>query len=91
MIRTCLVAAVAVLAAGCTMTPTVTKVSTTMTPREIREAGLVCKQIVPIDSNVPRTICASQAAWDSYNERARVATDDLLAKGRELGNAFGRP
>jgi hypothetical protein len=80
-----------VLAAGCTMTPTVTKVSTTMTPREINEAGLVCKQIVPIDSNVPRTICASQAAWNSYNDRARLATDDLLARGRELGTGFRQP
>jgi hypothetical protein len=62
-----------------------------MTPREIREAGLVCKQLVPIDSNVPRTICASEAAWASYADETRLATDDLLAKGKELGNAFGRP
>jgi hypothetical protein len=55
------------------------------------EAGLVCKQIVPIDSNVPRTICASQAAWNSYNDRARLATDDLLARGRELGTGFRQP
>jgi len=91
MIRICLAATTAALVAGCSMTPTVTKVSTTMTPSEIHEAGLVCRQLVPIDSNVPRTICASETAWASYDARARLATDELLAKGKELGNAFGRP
>jgi hypothetical protein len=73
------------------MAPTVTKINTTMTPRDIREAGLECRQLVPIDSNIPRTICASSAAWAAYEERARRATDELFARGRELGNAFGRP
>jgi hypothetical protein len=91
MTRFGLAAIAATLVAGCTMTPTVTKVSTTMTPREIRDAGLICKQLPPIDSNVPRTICASEAAWDAYAEETRLATDELLYRGRELGNAFGRP
>jgi hypothetical protein len=86
MIRICMAAIAAALAAGCTMTPTVKKLETTMTMREIREAGLECRQIVPIDSNIPRTLCATPEGWESYLERTKEATDELFAKSRELAN-----
>ena len=91
MTRIYLAVAAVALVAGCSMTPTVTKVSTTMTPREIQEAGLVCKQLRPVDSNIPRTICASEAAWTSYDKKTQLATDELFAEGRKLGNAFRQP
>jgi hypothetical protein len=91
MVRISVAALAAALAAGCSITPTVTKVETTMTPREIRESGLECRRLVPIDTNVPRTICASPAAWEDYGEKTRMATDDFLAKGRELGTPFRQP
>ncbi len=91
MVRIGILLAASASATACSMTPIVTKTSTTMTPREIREAGLECRQLVPIDSNIPRTLCATDAAWANYEERARRATDELLARGRELGNGFGRP
>lgn len=81
--------AAGILVTACSATPTVTKQVTTMTPKQIAEAGLVCKQLVPIDSNIPRTICASERSWSTYDERTRTATDELLSKGRELPNAGG--
>jgi hypothetical protein len=91
MIRICVAAMAAAFASACTMTPTVKTEVTTMSMREIREAGLECRQLIPIDSNIPRTICASDASWAAYDDSARRATDDLLAEGKKLGNAFGRP
>jgi hypothetical protein len=77
------------LAAACSMTPTVTKQSTTMTVGEIKEAGLECRRNVAIDTNIPRTICASANSWAAYEAKARAATDELLAEGRKLPNAGG--
>ncbi len=76
--------ALCTLGAGCSITPTVTRTSAMMTRAEIEEMGLRCKQLRPIDSNIPRTICASDLAWRRYNEITRQATDDLLAEGRKV-------
>jgi hypothetical protein len=89
MVRIALLLTAAALAVGCSMTPTVTKVSTTMTPKEIADAGLECKQLTAIDTNIPRTICAGPKTWAAYEAKARAATDELLAEGRKLPNAGG--
>ena len=89
MIRIALIASVGALMTACSMTPTVTKERTTMTVGEIKEAGLECRKNIPIDSNIPRTICASPESWLAYEARARSATDELLAEGRKLPNVGG--
>ncbi|HEX5008101.1 MAG TPA: hypothetical protein VFV70_13370 [Hyphomonadaceae bacterium] len=83
-----ILAALAVIA-GCSTVPTVTKETTTLGEANI--SGMECRRGKPIDTNLPRTICASPKAWAAYDEQARMATDDLLFRGRELGNAFARP
>ncbi len=79
------VAAVAVSA--CSTTPTVTKQKTTMTVAQINEAGLQCRELTPIDSTIPRTICASEKSWAAYDRRARLASEELFAEGRKIPNA----
>jgi hypothetical protein len=74
------------LLTACSTTPLVTKERSTMTPAEIEAAGLECRKNVAIDTNIPRTICASAKSWARYDARARGATDELLAKGREQPN-----
>jgi hypothetical protein len=75
--------------AACSTTPTVTKER--MTLGEANISGMECRRARPIDTNLPRTICANPSSWAAYDKQARTATDDLLSRGRELGNAFGRP
>ena len=76
----------ALLVGACAATPTVVSHKTMMTPRQIAALGLDCKRLVPIDSNIPRTICASERSWDVYQRRTIRATEELLAEGRKLGN-----
>ena len=80
--------AAALLASGCAVTKqTVTKERTTMTPAQIADAGLECREMKAIDSNLPRTICASKKSWASYDRSARLASEDLMREGRGLPNA----
>lgn len=72
--------------AACSTVPTVTSEQTTMTKAEIAAAGLVCRKDRPPDTNIPRTICASEEAWAAFDERRRRETDDLLAEGRKHAN-----
>jgi hypothetical protein len=75
------------LACACSTTPTVAKQVTTMTPKEIEEAGLECRRIVPIDTSIPKTICATPVTWASYERRTRLASEDLFAEGRKNTNS----
>ena len=75
------------LAAGCSMTPTVTRERTTMTPAQIASMDLVCREIVPIDTNIPKTICASEASWAAYDRTARLASEELFEKAREVATS----
>jgi hypothetical protein len=90
MVRATLLASFTVLVAGCSLTPTVTKQK--MLLGEVDMSGLECRRDTPPDSNLPRTICASPAAWASFDERRRSDTDDILAEGRKHANvgAFNR-
>lgn len=72
---------------ACSATPSVVKTDAMMTPAQIAEAGLVCRTQPPIGSALPRTICASEQAWAAYDRRARLASEDLFAAGRELPNS----
>ena len=82
---TCAVTALA----ACTVVPQVKREDTTMTRAQIEAEGLVCRTDRPSDTNIPRTICASETAWAAFDERRKRETDDLLAIGRSSAN-FGR-
>ena len=72
--------------AACTVTPAVTRTSTTMTPAEIAEMGLVCRTETPPDTNIPRTVCASEQAWAAYDRRTQAAAQEFFAEGRKGAN-----
>lgn len=81
------VVSAALLAGACVTKPTVTKERTTMTPQQIAEAGLICREMKAIDSNLPRTICASKRSWAAYDRNARLASEDLMREARGAPNA----
>jgi uncharacterized protein YfaQ (DUF2300 family) len=72
--------------AACSTVPIVTSERTTMTKAEIEAEGLICRKDLPPDTNIPRTICASEAAWAAFDDRRRRETDDILAEGRKNSN-----
>lgn len=72
--------------AACSTKPTITHANDTMTLAEINAAGLECRQEKPIDTSIPKTICASPESWAAFDKKRRGATEELLAKGRELPN-----
>jgi hypothetical protein len=90
MTRTFLVVSAAVLTVGCTMTPAVTKERMTLGEADI--SGMECRREKPIDTNLPRTICASRQAWAAFDDDRSRETDDILAEGRKNANvgAFNR-
>lgn len=74
----------AALASACSTTPLVTKEK--MTLGEANIENLECRYDKAIDTNIPRTICASPKAWARFDERRRQESADLMAEGRKLGN-----
>ncbi len=76
----------ATAAAACTAVPLVNRESTTMTMAEIAAEGLICRKDRPPDTNIPRTICASQTAWAAFDERRKRESDDIFAEGRKSAN-----
>jgi hypothetical protein len=82
--RTVLMLAAFVAIMGCTTAPSVTKQK--MTLGEANISGMECRREKPIDSNLPRTICASRQAWAAFDDARRIDTDDILAEGRKHAN-----
>jgi hypothetical protein len=80
-----------IVLSACSVTPTVTKQR--MTLGEANIEGMECRRDIPIDTNIPRTICASAASWAAFDENRRRETDAILAEGRQNANvgAFNRP
>lgn len=76
----------AMAVAACTAVPLVNRESTTMTKAEISAEGLICRKDRPPDTNIPRTICASEQAWAAFDERRKRESDDILAEGRKNAN-----
>ena len=81
-----LVAAAMLALAACNTTPTVTRTNATLTPAQIAEMGLICRKDKPPDTNIPRTICASEESWAAFDERRRKETAELMAEGRKYAN-----
>jgi hypothetical protein len=89
MTRIVLMLAAGALLAGCATEPKITK--ETMTLAEANIEGLECRIDNPMGSNMPRTICASPAAWAKYDRNQEFNTDKMLENGRSSpNNAFDR-
>jgi hypothetical protein len=82
--------ALAALACGCTATPTYTRTVTTL--GEVDTTGLVCRRGQPTGSSIPRTICASQAAWDKQDAAEAAASARMHDEDSRHANVdpFGR-
>lgn len=94
MVRTLLFSGLSlagVALSACSVVPTVTKERMTLGEADI--GGMECRRDVPVDSNIPRTICASPTSWAAFDEKRRRETDGILAEGRQNANvgAFNRP
>ena len=81
-----LIAVCAAALGACTLTPSVTHESTTMTLAQIEAEGLVCRKDQPTNRLIPRTVCASEAAWAAFDERRKEETDRMIAEGRQNAN-----
>src|SRR5882672_4531042 len=81
--------AVAALASGCT-TPSVNKQVTTL--GQVDMTGMVCRRAAPTGSSLPKTICATQAAWDRSDAQAIAFSEQLHDESNRQTNTdpFGR-
>ena len=82
--------ALAVGLGACTLTPSVTRTKATL--GEVDMTGLDCRTDRPIDSNLPRTICASAQSWAAYDRQQAEKADRLMDEMDRLANSdpFGR-
>ena len=82
--------AMAALAFGCSATPSYTRTMTTL--GEIDTTGLVCRRSPPTGSSIPKTICASQAAWDRQDAADAAASARMHEDASRHTNVdvFGR-
>lgn len=71
--------------AACSTTPLVSREK--MTLGEANIEGLECRHERAIDTNIPRTICATPQAWAKFDERRRQESADLMAEGKKYSNA----
>ena len=85
MVRIALLLAAAGFAAGCTTVPTVTKQK--MTLGEAHIEGMECRPDIPLGTNMPRTICASKAAWAKFDADERYESELAFQKARSGANA----
>ena len=81
--------AAAALASGCA-TPSVNKQVTTL--GQVDMTGMVCRRAVPIGSSLPKTVCATQAAWNKQDARALAFSEQLHDQSNRQTNTdpFGR-
>jgi hypothetical protein len=63
-----------------------------MTLAEADISNLECRTDKPIDSSIPRTICASPKAWARFDEDARMRAERDFDEPRRNANVdkFGR-
>ena len=70
--------ALALLLPAACATPTITRTETLLTPKQIADMGLECREVRPPDSNISRMICATPDAWARDAEREANATETLI-------------
>lgn len=66
--------------------PSIARTETRLTPKQIADMGLVCREIRPPDSNIPRMVCASPEAWAAEDRREADVTENIE---RELDTGSG--
>lgn len=74
----------AAVLAACSTTPLVTREKMTLGQANIE--GMECRQEKAIDTNIPRTICASPQAWARFDARRRQESADLMAESKKYAN-----
>lgn len=86
-------AAIALAFTACAAQPTISRERTQLTPQQIADMGLECRRDTAINTTIPRSICASPAAWDRYEadgaddsrrlaEEFRIAPNDFFSRAR---------
>lgn len=90
MIRFLAVAGLAFTAAGCAVSPQITR--ETMTLGEAGIEGMECRRETIIGSSFKRTICAAPETWARYDEQKRLEADRYIEAPRQQSNVnqFGR-
>jgi hypothetical protein len=78
MLRTILLVGLIGLTAGCSATPLVTK--SRMTLGEANIDDMECRRGLLQGSNIPKTVCASEAAWNASEKRQADLSQAFLDK-----------
>jgi hypothetical protein len=69
----------AVMAAGCSMTPSVTKERMTLADTDI--SGMECRRILNTGTSIAKTMCANPESWKRYDtaqaEKSQTFLDDV--------------
>ena len=74
------------LAAACTTDGLLTREKTTLTPAQIADMGLECREETPIGTTIPRSICASPEQWAAYEDRTVAGTKTYFDELRRNPN-----
>jgi hypothetical protein len=83
-LRTGCLAAAALALSGCAAS--VERQRMEMSPRQIGEAGLVCRTDRSADTNIPRSVCASPETWAAYDARQDFDNEQLFDRFRSTDN-----
>jgi hypothetical protein len=77
--------------AACSASPIYTRTHTTL--GEVDLTGLECRKDTPINTNVPRTVCASPEAWAAYQKEEAERAERVREEADRYTNVnqFGRP
>lgn len=81
MIRAVVLIGLAGLAAGCSMTPLVTKQR--MTLGEANITGMECRRVLPPNSNIPKTMCAMPDTWAKFDTRQAEIAENFIDDARD--------
>jgi hypothetical protein len=71
----------AVMAAGCSMTPTVTKERMTLADANI--GNMECRRGPPAGTAIPKTVCADPEAWKRFDTRQAEISNNFLDDARD--------
>lgn len=76
-----LVALGATMAAGCSMTPLVTKERMSLGEADI--TGMECRRIIPANSNIPKKMCAKPESWAKFDTRQADIAANFIDDARD--------
>jgi hypothetical protein len=76
MFRTIFLVGITGLTAGCSLTPSVTK--SRMTLAEANISDMECRRGATTGTSIPRTVCASEKSWNSYDKKRADDSEQFL-------------